>query len=222
MKKFLILTTMAMMALSCAPKSASEAPAIDLMSLDRTVDPADDFYRFATGGWQEKNPLKPEFARYGSFDKLRENNEVRINELFQEMTAMQTEEGSVQRKICDLYKLGLDADRLNAEGAAPLQEDLREIYSVEREGLTSLLATLHGSVGSPLFAAFSEADMKNSSMTALYLWQSGLGMGDRDYYLEEANAPLKAGYKTYLEQLFVLSGLDAERAKGAAAAALNI
>ena len=222
MKKFLILTTMAMMALSCAPKSASEAPAIDLTSLDRTVDPADDFYRFATGGWQEKNPLKPEFARYGSFDKLRENNEVRINELFQEMTAMQTEEGSVQRKICDLYKLGLDADRLNAEGAAPLQEDLREIYSVEREGLTSLLATLHGSVGSPLFAAFSEADMKNSSMTALYLWQSGLGMGDRDYYLEEANAPLKAGYKAYLEQLFVLSGLDAERAKGAAAAALNI
>lgn len=222
MKKFLILTAMAMMALSCAPKAGSEAPAIDLTSLDRSVDPANDFYQFATGGWQKLNPLKPEFARYGSFDKLRENNEIRINELFQAMTAMQTEEGSVQRKICDLYKLGLDSARLNSEGAAPLQEDLREIYSVERDGLTELIASHHSAVGSPLFAAFPEADMKNSSMTVLYLWQSGLGMGDRDYYLEEANADLKGGYELYLQQLFRLSGMDEEGAVRGAAATLRI
>ncbi len=211
-----------MMALSCAPKSGSEAPAIDLTSLDRRVDPANDFYQFATGGWQELNPLKPEFARYGSFDKLRENNEIRINDLFKSMVAMQTEPGSVQRKICDLYKLGLDSVRLNEEGAAPLQEDLMKIYSVEREELTELLGMLHSSVGAPLFTAFPEADMKNSAMTALYLWQSGLGMGDRDYYLEEANADLKGGYELYLQQLFRLSGQDEESAVRGAAATLRI
>ncbi len=209
------------MTVSCGQKSA-QAPAIDLTSLDKSVDPAADFYQYATGGWQEKNPLKPEFARYGSFDKLRENNEIRINELFQEMTQMKTNEGSVERKICDLYKLGLDSVRLNQEGAAPVQKMLQEILSVEREGLTDLLATLHFGITHPFFAPFVEADMKNSDMNALYLWQSGLGMGNRDYYIEEANASIKEGYKSYLKKLYTLAGMSEEQALKGVEATLTI
>lgn len=92
-------------------------PAIDPSNFDLSVAPNEDFYEYATGGWQAKNPLKPEFSRYGSFDVLRENNEVRINELFEEMTQLQAAPGSVDRKIADLYKMGLDSVRLNGEGA---------------------------------------------------------------------------------------------------------
>lgn len=221
MKKTLLIFAVALMAVSCGEKKSS-TPAIDLTSLDKSVAPTEDFYQYATGGWQEKNPLKPEFARYGSFDKLRENNEIRINDLFKEMTKMQTAEGSTERKICDLYKLGLDSVRLNQEGAAPIQQMLQEILSVEREGLTDLLATLHYGICHPFFAPFVEADMKNSDMNALYLWQSGLGMGNRDYYIEEANAALKEGYKNYLQKVFVLAGLEEAEAVKAQEATLAI
>ena len=119
MKKILILAAMACMA-SCQ-NTTTKTPAIDMTNLDLTAAPNADFYQYATGGWQAKNPLKPEYSRYGSFDVLRENNEKRINALFSEMTRMETAAGSVEQKIADLYKMGLDSVRLNAEGAAPIK-----------------------------------------------------------------------------------------------------
>ena len=122
MKKILLFATVAIMA-SCQNQPA-RVPAIDLTNLDPTAAPEVDFYQYATGGWQEKNPLKPEFSRYGSFDMLRENNEIRINELFSEMLDSKAAKGSVEQKIADLYRLGLDSTRLNAEGAAPIRPAL--------------------------------------------------------------------------------------------------
>ncbi len=219
-----LISTLALLAASCgSQKGNNGTPAIDPTSFDKQVAPTENFYQYATGGWQEKNPLKPEFARYGSFDKLREENEKRINDLFEGMLKMETEAGTTNRKICDLYKLGLDSVRLNQEGATPVQADLQAILSVEREGLTDLLASMHVGVANPFFGSFAEADMKNSSMTAFYLWQSGLGMGgNRDYYTEESNAHLKAGYEAFLKQIYVLAGLTEEQAAEGAAATLKI
>ena len=84
MKKVILFATLACM-MSCNDKTA-KTPAIDPSNFDLSVAPNEDFYQYATGGWQAKNPLKPECSRFGSFDVLRENNEVRINDLFQEMT----------------------------------------------------------------------------------------------------------------------------------------
>ena len=98
---------------ACQPKT-EKVPAIDMTDLDLTVAPGDDFYRYANGGWMQKNPLKPEYARFGSFDMLRENNVARLNELFAEMAEMSPEAGTVDQKIVDLYKQGLDSVRLNA------------------------------------------------------------------------------------------------------------
>ena len=92
-------------------QNTSKTPAIDLANFDLSVAPNADFYEYATGGWQKNNPLKPEYSRYGSFDILRDNNEKRINELFSEMTKMKAEPGSIEQKISDLYKMGLDSVR---------------------------------------------------------------------------------------------------------------
>ena len=220
MKKILLLTTIVCM--TACQNNTTKTPAIDLASLDKSVSPAEDFYQYATGGWQAKNPLKPEFSRYGSFDVLRENNEIRINELFSEMTRMETRAGSTDRKICDLYKLGLDSVRLNAEGAAPVQKDLQEILSGGREQATELLATLHAGVGDAFFGTGVEADLMNSDINALYIWQGGLGMGDRDYYIDEENAALREGYANYLKRIFMLAGFEEEAAASAAAASLGV
>ena len=110
MKKLLLtFSTIALMA-GCNVKQAEEVPAIDRANFDETVSLKDDFYQYATGGgWQAANPLKPEFARYGTFDQLRETNEVRLNDLFAEIAKTKADPGTVDQKIADLYTMGLDS-----------------------------------------------------------------------------------------------------------------
>ena len=214
MKKILILAAMACMA-SCQ-NTTTKTPAIDMTNLDLTVAPNADFYQYATGGWQAKNPLKPEYSRYGSFDVLRENNEKRINALFSEMTRMETAAGSVEQKIADLYKMGLDSVRLNAEGVAPIKARVGELLAIkDRSQLTDAIARLHMTVANPFFGIGVEPDLMNSNVNALYASQSGLTMGDRDYYLTPENEHIRTAYKEYLGRIFHLAGVpeaDIEKA----------
>ena len=130
MKKILLtLSTVAIMA-SCNQKQAESVPALDRANFDESVALNEDFYQYATGGWQAKNPLKPEFARYGTFDVLRENNEIRLNDLFASMTKSKAEKGSVEQKIADLYTMGLDSVRLNNESVAPVKSDVEQLLSL--------------------------------------------------------------------------------------------
>ena len=218
MKKLFLFATILFMA-SC---NQNNTPAIDLTNLDTTVSPADDFYQYATGGWQKKNPLKPEFARYGSFDVLRENNEKRINELFSAMAKSQAEQGSVEQKISDLYKMGLDSVRLNEEGLKVLAADLAAIDAIsDGRSLATTLAQIHTTTGNPLFGVYVTSDLMNSSMNTLYISQSGLGMGNRDYYLDEEHASKREGYVAYLEKVFTLAGIDNAKAEAEAVMAFE-
>ena len=211
---------MACMASACQ-NNAPKTPAIDVSNMDLTVAPNVDFYQYATGGWQAKNPLKPEYSRYGAFDVIGENNQKRINDLFQEMTKMEAAKGSVEQKISDLYKMGLDSARLNAEGAAPIQSKLGELLAItDRAQLTGAIADLHRSVGNPFFSMGVEADLMNSNVNALYVSQSGLGMGTRDYYVDESNAGIKKAYGEMLARPFQLAGL--EQAEQAAADVVSL
>ncbi|MEG2366429.1 MAG: M13 family metallopeptidase [Alistipes sp.] len=221
MKKILLFATIAFMA-SCQNQPAKTA-AIDLTNLDPTVAPSADFYQYATGGWQTKNPLKPEFARYGAFDVLRENNEIRLNELFGEMAKVKAETGSVTQKISDLYKMGLDSVRLNTEGAAPIRAAVDEILTItDRAQFAPVIAQMHTSVNSPFFGIYVQSDLMNSNVNALYMSQSGLGMGDRDYYLDEANAATREAYKVYLKKVFGLVGIPETDLDKAVAGVMNI
>ncbi len=206
-----------------ACQNQSKTPAIDTANMDLSVAPNADFYEYATGGWQQRNPLKPEYSRYGSFDILRDNNEQRINDLFAGMTARKSEPGSVDQKISDLYKMGLDSVRLNAEGAAPIRAAVERILAVpDRAGLTGVIAGMHASVGNPFFGVGVEADLMNSDMNALYISQSGLTMGDRDYYLDPENESIRTAYKEYLGRIFRLAGVSEEQIDAAVAGVMSV
>ena len=214
MKKLTFILASALLMTACATTQSEKqegVPAIDKTNFDESIVRNDDFYQWATGGWQEKNPLKPEYSRYGSFDVLRENNEIRINDLFNEMTKSEAEFGSVEQKISDLYKMGLDEERLNAEGAEPIRKALDYILSINsREELISKIANLHIDGIGAFFYSYPAADLEDSNMTILYMEQGGLGMGNRDYYTEAENAQLKAGYRTYLSKIFALAGVEGD------------
>ena len=202
-----MVSALALAACGQQQKTAS-VPAIDLGNLDTTVSPAVDFYQYSTGGWQKNNPLKAEYARFGSFDQIMENNVKRLNDLFAQMSDLETVKGSVDQKIADLYKLGLDSTRLNAEGAAPLKNYIDEIYAAaDKAALVKVIAGLHDASESAFFSAYVMSDLADSDSQILYLGQGGLGIGDRDYYVEPENAAIKAGYRDFLAKVFALAGV---------------
>ncbi len=197
---------------------------VDKANLDVTVAPGVDFYQYATGGWQKNNPLDPQYSRFGTFDELAENNRMQIKELIQNLDKENHQKGSVGQKVNDLYKQGMDSVRLNSEGAAPLMNDLNRIATMKRADLMNTITWLHKELASPFFGCFVMADLKNSDLNIIYASQASLGLGDRDYYLEndENSTKIRNAYYKYIETLMTLAGYKPAAAKKAAKAVVKI
>lgn len=203
----IILPAALALASGCKNQEHEVVPGIDLANMDPSVAPGENFYDYATKGWREAHPLKAEYSRYGSFDVLAENNEIRLNDLFKSLADSKAKKGSVEQKIADLYKMGMDSARLNAEGIAPVLpylQALEQISSVEEFVVASAREDMYGN-GS-VYGAGVSTDMMDSSNQILYLSQSGLSMRNRDYYLNPEHEALRQGFKAYLQKIFTLAG----------------
>lgn len=204
----------------CTALSAKQSGSgIDQANLDLAVKPGNNFYDYATGGWQKAHPLKPEYARFGSFDQLRENNREQLRLLVTELGKETHPAGSVAQKIGDLYNAGLDSVRLNNEGITPLQPQLDAIAQLQdKKDLAALVGKLHRQGIPAFFFSYIDADPKNSTVNLMQLYQGGLALGERDYYLEDDDqmAKIREEYLRYIEKLFVLAGKTPEEAKTAA------
>lgn len=226
-KKFPFLAAGIVALASCntPQKEVVKIAAINPANMDTTVAAGTDFYEYACGGWIKNNPLKPEYARFGTFDQLLENNQEQLRVLIEELSATPHEAGSVAGKIGALYAMGLDSTKLNADGVAPIKEELAAINALAtKSDVSKMVATLHKEGMAPFFALFVDADEKNSAMNIVQLYQAGIGMGDRDYYLleDEGSAKMRDAYRAYINKLFTLAGSSPEQADAAVDAVMKI
>ena len=227
MKKFnLFLISLAMTTVLMGCNENNGKPkGVDRANLDETVAPGEDFYQYACGGWMKVNPLQPQYSRYGQFDQMAENNKEQLKELIQGLAKQENPVGSVAQKVNDLYLQGLDSIRLNEEGATPIKEDLEKINSAKESELMGVIAWLHSNgLASPFFDEGVDADLMNSDVNALYFVESGIGLGERDYYIENDSNSLKIrnAYVDFVNKIFTLSGYEATRAEEATANVLKI
>ena len=222
---FLAAGIVALASCNTPQKEVVKSAAINPANMDTTVAAGTDFYEYACGGWIKNNPLKPEYARFGTFDQLLENNQEQLRVLIEELSATPHEAGSVAGKIGALYAMGLDSTKLNADGVAPIKEELAAINALAtKSDVSKMVATLHKEGMAPFFALFVDADEKNSAMNIVQLYQAGIGMGDRDYYLleDEGSAKMRDAYRAYINKLFTLAGSSPEQADAAVDAVMKI
>ncbi len=227
---YLPIAVLAFASISCKDKTndqkTQEVKKFDIANLDTTAVLGNDFYQYATGGWARANPMKDEYARYGSFDQLAENNQEQIKGLIEELGKTKHGNGSIGQKIGDLYAIGMDSVKLNTDGGAkPIQPQLDEIKKASTlADIITLTGKIRRYANNPFFGLYVGADDKNSSMNIVHLYQSGLGLGERDYYLAEdsTSVKLRKGYYDLIVKQFTNAGYSQEDATKAADAVLKI
>ena len=207
-----MIIPMVMIAAMPMGADAQNKSGLVMSNLDKTTKPADDFYQFATGGWQKNNPLPAAYSRYGSFDQLQENNNKRINSILGELQKKSYKKGSIEQKLSDFYKLAIDVDRRNKEGIAPVKPLLDEIAAAQTKADLQKLQIKYAWMGLGVsYGAGFGADEKNVTQNIYNLSQGGLTLGAKDYYLnnDAATVAIREAYKAYLAKMFQLYGFSA-------------
>jgi putative endopeptidase len=193
---------------------------IDRAELDPAVRPQDDLYRHVNGQWIARTPIPDDKARYGSFLVLAEEAEKAVREIIEQ--AQNAEAGTLEKKVGDLYASFMDAERIEALGAAPLAPLLAEVDAVA--DVDALLATV-GRLerrGVPGFVQlFVDNDPGDPERYLVFVEQGGLGLPDEAYYREAKHAETLAAYRAHVERMLALAGLDAAAARAARVVALE-
>ena len=220
------LILIVMITTSCTEQKTTQLPAgLDPANMDTTASRGESFYQYATGGWQQANPIPDEHARYGSFDKLREENQTQIRSLIEEMGKGDHPVGSNAQKVGDLYTMGIDSVKLNSDGAAPIRSQLEMIAKAgDKKEIVRLMTVISRYASHPFFGFYVGPDDKNSTMNIAHLFQSGIGMGDRDYYLlaDDHSRMLREGYVKLMKTQFRNAGYTEADAAQAAASVMKI
>ncbi len=206
-------------------KEATLTSGIDLANLDTTALPGASFYHFANGGWMKKHPLTDEYSRFGSFDMLAENNRKQLRELIEGLAKQKHDVGTVAQKIGDLYNMALDSVRLNKEGILPIKAELEKIASLKNKAeIYPMIAEMEKKGISPYFNVYVGADDMNSSMNMVHTYQGGIGMGERDYYLENdaKTKEIREKYQAHIAKMFQLAGYNEAASQKAVKAVMNI
>jgi predicted metalloendopeptidase len=211
--------------IACTSGSRPE-PAFNAANMDTTINPGDDFYQFVNNDWLQNNPIPDDYSRYGSFEKLNEENEAKLSDL---LTAIRTdataEPGSNRQKLRDFYNSAMDTSSLETLGIKPIKNylDMIDLICYKNE-VVNAIAEMHQKGLDPLFLLVATQDSKNAEMMIADIEQSGLGMSDRDYYLKEdaRSTEIRNSYEQYIQKLFILAGYTEKNAITAQQSVMNI
>ena len=199
---------------------------IDKNNMDLSIKPGDDFFRYAAGNWMKTHPLDDEHTENGAFTDLYEESQKRIQAIILDYASKPQAKGSLGQKIGSLYNLMMDSVRLNKEGYEPIKPTLARINAIKTRAEYQLVTSqldLYGA-GTQMFGVGVGSDQKDAANNIVGISQGGLGLGSRDYYLndDDQTKKVREAYKSYLKKLFEMVGYDAATAETKMQAVLAI
>lgn len=223
-KLYLPVLALALTTVACGG-GKKDVAGINPANLDTTVMPGTDFYQYACGGWMKAHPLTAEYARFGSFDLLAENNREQLKALIGELAGKPETPGSVAQKIGDLYNVAMDSVKLNADGVEPIRGELEKIAAItDVKEMSEIVAEMRRKGFDAYFVLGVGADEKNSTMNIVYAYQSGMSLGEREYYLDndDHTREIREKYRMHVANMFRLAGFTDEEARKDADAVLKV
>ena len=222
------LSTVSLHAQEPAPRPLEAmpySPSLDVNSLDRSVDPCLDFYKFSCGGWQTHNPIPADQASWSVYAKLANDNQQFLWGILVDDAKAQNRT-AVQQKVGDYFQACMNTDAVDAKGDTPIAPELRnlDVLKTRAEIIAALPRLHHEYAGSFFFASSTGQDAMDSSLMIVELGAGGLGLPDRDYYTktDEKSVKIRDQYAAYIQHLLTLSGESQEQAKADSDATLKI
>ncbi|MGJ8564750.1 MAG: M13 family metallopeptidase [Alphaproteobacteria bacterium] len=243
LKHLIVPSLLAITLAACAPKEASDttSPAtseasmmadkpvlgtfgIDMAAMNTAVKPGDNFFEYVNGTWLENTEIPADKSNYGSFTMLADLSNDRVKTIIEAASAKHAKAGSEEQKIGDFYAAFMDTDAIEAAGMAPVKADLARIQGVKTHmEVAELMGDPSMGLAAPV-GGWVDVDVKNIEHYIFYLTQSGLGMPNRDYYLDEGEKEdgKRAAYVTLLETMLTEAGQDDAKSRAAAIMSLEM
>ena len=209
-KQLVMMLTLSMMSVNALADEPLRS-GISLADMNTSVKAGDDFYEYACGGWMKANPLPPAYSRYGSFDRLAEDNNKRINGILNELGNNTYPQGTIEQKLSDFYKLAMDSARREQEGVQPVMPLIKKLEAAKTvKQLFDVQLEMAKFGNLEFYYADMGADEKNATQNILNVRQGGLILGQKDYYLETdtATTKIREAYKKHIIRMFQLFGFS--------------
>lgn len=194
-----------------------------LEHMDLSVDPRVDFAKFAAGTWYKNFQMPADKSRFGAFDTLEQNNWANLKAILEEVSAQTHPAGSIEQKVGDYFASAMDTAAIDAAGATPIAAELAAVEAIQNmDDLSRFVAMQRLEGSNPLFGAAIFADLKQSDINGLYIFQGGASLPTKEYYFAEQFAKQREEFKGHVAKMFTLLGDSPEAAASAAATVLAV
>ena len=205
------------------PLEESVGPAFDPSNLDRTTSPTADFYQFAMGGYLSRKPIPADRARFGVDTEITMRNEATVHQILQELAQQTNPAGTIEQKLGDYFKSGMDIEGIERKGLSPLQADFASIEAVSnRTQLSEVVGRFHSEGNGVYFGFYGTADTENASRVIGEFHQDGLSLPEPEYYLEPENQETLGKFQAHVSRMFQLAGETPEQADAHAQGVINL
>jgi putative endopeptidase len=192
---------------SASAEKIKEIPGFDPTSIDKSINPCEDFYQYACGNWMKTNAIPADKSRWGRFDQLQEHNFYILRDI---LDNVQTKPNSpIEKKVGDFYASCMDEAAIEKAGTAPLKPEMQRIAAIKnRQQLMEQVSSMHRDGLQAVFAFYSQPDMHDASKTIAYIDQGGITLPDRDYYLKDdpRSFETREKYQQHVQKMFELAG----------------